>query len=990
MSHITGTIQTVSPALGIGPDSGAAPSSPNVWMVEFASTPAPMGTKLVMLHFQNVSLPAANRLEVDLGYGTDVFTAADGTDLWTRPANVYVLPGGKVPIRYITSGSGTGGAQLDRYGRGERHAGEQDPTALSNCDPFLGQPNYTEPIYDPFWFCSPPPSWENIACVPSGDVRRTVARSVGMVMHADADHLSTCSVTLVGPDLVLTAGHCLAQPAEHVRSSSVTFEYQTNCDGSRPASYAAGFHKVRRVVAHRNDGGGDYCLLELVTPPEGLGIPPLQMRHDLAALGEQAFGVHHPNGAVKKLSIPHPGFATVTGSTANSVNVPKPFHVSGGSSGSALFDAAGRVLGTLSNGNPCGRGGGTPTSLSYWPTATMLQQIATPAGPAVTRDVMLVLDRSGSMSLPGDSGQPKLDEARDAASLFVQLVRADTGNRVGLVSFSTTASAPPDQAISSVTAASKTALIGPPPYSGGVLGGLVAGGMTSIGGGLEAARLQFPAPGAAPRAVLLLTDGLQNTPPLVAAVEAALGDIDVEAIGYGTPASLDGALLSALAAAHDGRYVRADSRLRLEKFFAQAFGNIFQAGLLMDPEAVLPADQQAAEPVPFSVCGEEAVTVVVGWDREDADLLIRVETPSGTTVAGGDESAGRTWTFTRIELPHGGERDGTWQVQVFRPGGGELSPPAPELRYFINVIPAGGPRLFRVGNGARYYTGDPINPLVLLQDGQGNTPHDAQMTLTVERPDTALGNVLAEARLRAPVTVDADTVPARQATLLALEAERGAPVTGWTQETFDLSADPVATGGRFEASGVFGSPRTELLTVDGDYMLHYRATYGEDCAGTRELVASVHVHTGIDPGHTEVSTTVTPRQPTGTLTVRPKDRYGNHLGPGRLDGFTISPAAGTTVTGPVSDEGDGSYSVPISWDAGSGEGPGVIVEQPGRGPVVVQPPTPGGHRDRCRWCKRLFWLLLGKVLLLLAIVATWRWNRRPHAWKWKRKRKRRS
>ena len=50
-----------------------------------------------------------------------------------------------------------------------------------------------------------------------------------------------------------------------------------------------------------------------------------------------------------------------------------------------------------------------------------------------------------------------------------------------------------------------------------------------------------------------------------------------------------------------------------------------------------------------------------------------------------------------------------------------------------------------------------------------------------------------------------------------------------------------------------------------------------------------------------------------------------------LDGFTISPAGGTTVTRPVSDEGDGSYSVPISWDPGSGKGPGVIVEQPGRG-----------------------------------------------------------
>src|SRR5574341_278592 len=46
------------------------------------------------------------------------------------------------------------------------------------------------------------------------------------------------------------------------------------------------------------------------------------------------------------------------------------------------------------------------------------------------------------IELQKPSGQTKIEEARAAASLFVQLVRAGTGNRVGLVSFSTTASSP--------------------------------------------------------------------------------------------------------------------------------------------------------------------------------------------------------------------------------------------------------------------------------------------------------------------------------------------------------------------------------------------------------------------------------------------------------------------------------------------------------------------------------------------------------------------
>src|SRR5688572_12736563 len=114
MSHGTGTVQTLTPAINLGPNTGAPASSGSTWALDFAPSPAPMGTKFVLLHFQNVSLPGGSRLEVDLGYDTDVFTAADGDQFWTRPVNVYVLAGGNVPIRYVKVGAGSGGVQLDR------------------------------------------------------------------------------------------------------------------------------------------------------------------------------------------------------------------------------------------------------------------------------------------------------------------------------------------------------------------------------------------------------------------------------------------------------------------------------------------------------------------------------------------------------------------------------------------------------------------------------------------------------------------------------------------------------------------------------------------------------------------------------------------------------------------------------------------------------------------------------------------------------------
>ena len=470
---------------------------------------------------------------------------------------------------------------------------------------------------------------------------------------------------------------------------------------------------------------------------------------------------------------------------------------------------------------------------------------------------MIVFDRSGSMSLNGASGRPKIEEARDAAALFVQLVRAETGNRLGLVSFSTTASAPVDFPIVPVTAASQAGLVGPAPYIGGVIGGLVPGGTTTIGGGIEAARQQFPVPGANPRNLLLLTDGLQNTPPMIAAVEGALGGISVDVIGYGTPANLDGALLNSLATAHSGRYAQGDTSLQLEKFFAQAFGNIFEAGLLMDPEFDLPAEQNA-KPIPFNVCGEEQLTIVLGWDNPAALLLMKVKTPLGNTItgttAGVQQQTGSTWTFMRIPLPQGSERDGTWKVEVFRPGGGgEFPPPAPALRFFVNVVASGGAIIRRKPDRAAYYTGDTYNPRVQLQYLKGGPVPNAAVQVTMTRPDASLGTILSKAGLGAPVTINGDVIPARQATLGALEAAQGQALIGSSVMTFDLDDSPANNDGAFIAAGNFGLVQTGLLTVDGEYGFRARATYGTGCTATREYVWGLHVEVGIDPDHTDIS-----------------------------------------------------------------------------------------------------------------------------------------
>jgi len=97
----------------------------------------------------------------------------------------------------------------------------------------------------------------------------------------------------------------------------------------------------------------------------------------------------------------------------------------------------------------------------------------------------------------------------------------------------------------------------------------------------------------------------------------------------------------------------------------------------------------------------------------------------------------------------------------------------------------------------------------------------------------------------------------------------------------------------------------------------------------------------LDPDKTTVTTTPLPPGPDGSertrLTFTPRDKYGNLLGPGRSDGFTVDPLPGSTPSGPVTDLGNGSYQVDVTLDADSLGPPGISVTQPGREPVPVRP-----------------------------------------------------
>lgn len=118
--------------------------------------------------------------------------------------------------------------------------------------------------------------------------------------------------------------------------------------------------------------------------------------------------------------------------------------------------------------------------------------------PSKPVDVILVIDRSGSM---GYNGSQSLSATKAAAKHFAQTVLADTNNRVGVVSYS--AGSLLDQELTYNLTAVENAI-----------NNLSASGYTNIKAGFNRARDHMASDGrptsSTARAIVLLSDGVAN------------------------------------------------------------------------------------------------------------------------------------------------------------------------------------------------------------------------------------------------------------------------------------------------------------------------------------------------------------------------------------------------------------------------------------------------------------------------------------------------
>jgi subtilisin-like proprotein convertase family protein len=155
-----------------------------------------------------------------------------------------------------------------------------------------------------------------------------------------------CSGSLVGPNLILTAGHCIkdAMDCANVR---FLFGYAVKQSGKYPISVASSdVYNCKRIVSRKLEAaGGDFALIETDRSVMGHEVLKLQ-RSRVASVGDALTVIGHPSGLPTKV---------VGGGKVRSVS--SSYFVTnldtyGGNSGSGVFNAeTGEIVGVLVRGD---------------------------------------------------------------------------------------------------------------------------------------------------------------------------------------------------------------------------------------------------------------------------------------------------------------------------------------------------------------------------------------------------------------------------------------------------------------------------------------------------------------------------------------------------------------------------------------------------------------------------------------------------------------
>jgi len=293
-------------------------------------------------------------------------------------------------------------------------------------------------------------------------------------------------------------------------------------------------------------------------------------------------------------------------------------------------------------------------------------------------DIVLVMDRSGSMNGPSAVTGSKLMALQSAASLFADQIAMDSVHRLGLVQFNTAVVpfvAPDNFPFGTLTPAN----VGD---ANNAISSISAGGGTNILDGLQQGVTDLDVPSPSARSVaLMFTDGRHNSPSLLddatlqgeleTRINAVSNSMELYSIGFGS--STSSAPLSAAANANDGWHVDEVDSLAMAKNFSLVAAAVMDDVTLIDPVFTLEPGRQERLDVAVSAADRD-LTFVVHWDEFDPGRIqTRIVAADGSCAldifgTGIKRAVGINYLVVRIDLPYacasGPAHGGNWQVQV--------------------------------------------------------------------------------------------------------------------------------------------------------------------------------------------------------------------------------------------------------------------------------------------------------------------------------------
>src|ERR1044071_5709552 len=520
-------------------------------------------------------------------------------------------------------------------------------------------------------------------------------------------------------------------------------------------------------------------------------------------------------------------------------------------------------------------------------------------------DAVVVLDKSGSMAdlPPGSNAGPvKADILKSAGQGFVSQWKQidapvpggkdDSLDRLGVVFFDS-------------TAAAQTLAGADPPANfflqrGGAnawdtvinkVNTLAPGSSTPIGAGVNQGMSQWKNDPKDDLSVVVVPDGMQNTAPMIAPTgsgflgltpvaglpqEVRKRFIPIQAIGFGTPAQVDEDLLRNMSLETAGVSYIAINSTTMFDVFGMTLVSLLKGNTASIGTRTLDTLSGKGPTAPHGVLVDRSVERVVfslQWAPPLRNALdLEVFKPGTTTVAAPTPSEKHPQialqSFDRPAI-------GTWNVRVKR-GPDQKPDPVP---YTLSVFfkERRLDYLFSFDN-VHAATGDALGIRALVSwDGKPLTGlPDGAIRVRIQRPPEGLGTILHGTRREVssgPITTPAGDIQSPLDQKLASFKGQSLLERITPKDVATIALKEVGKGvyaGSFDQTAIPGTyPFEAILEWDVERTGHVH----------REERLEENVAVKADPAKTTVD--IAQVQPTvWTVTVTPRDRFGNYLGPG--------------------------------------------------------------------------------------------------------------